>query len=197
MAVQICETLLLSGFLVRGTVRSYTKGLYLQNYFKEKGIFEDTFEFVLVEDITNENAFEKCVEGIDLIIHSASPFHYKAQVPDDLIKPAQEGTINLLKAASRDTCNAKRVVITSSIAAILEPTNEVKTFTENDWNTFSVNLIKEKGDYSPPAEMYRASKTLAEQAAWEYVADQSKFDLVTINPSFIMGPPKQLVSLYY
>jgi nucleoside-diphosphate-sugar epimerase len=98
---------------------------------------------------------------------------------DDLIRPAVDGTLRVLKAAS--TANVKRVVLTSSDATIKSGHSEkVREFNENDWSDLGGNI-----------DAYTKSKTLAEQAAWEYARNQDAnqpLELAVINPSFVMGP---------
>lgn len=89
----------------------------------------------------------------------------------------------------------KRVVVTSSFAAIFTPTKKPpQTYTEADWNEVSVAGHEKDGDAQVPVEAYRASKTLAERAAWDFVAShQPTWDLATINPPFVLGPCLQQV----
>ncbi|TIB82311.1 NAD(P)-binding protein [Wallemia mellicola] len=191
LAVTLVESLLDAGFEVRGTVRSSSKGEYLLHYFNNR-----RFNFIVVPDSVVDGAFDDAVQGMDGVIHTASPFHFNASHPDDLILPAVNGTLNLLKAAHEYGNNTlKRVVITSSIAAIFEPTTEEVVFTEESWNEFSIRQVNEKQDKATPADIYRASKSLAEKAAWEYVAlAKTSFDIATVNPAVIFGPPKQQIS---
>ncbi|TIC58043.1 NAD(P)-binding protein [Wallemia mellicola] len=191
LAVTLVESLLDAGFEVRGTVRSSRKGEYLLHYFNNR-----RFNFIVVPDSVVDGAFDDAVQGMDGVIHTASPFHFNASHPDDLILPAVNGTLNLLKAAHEYGNNTlKRVVITSSIAAIFEPTTEEVVFTEESWNEFSIRQVNEKQDKATPADIYRASKSLAEKAAWEYVAlAKTSFDIATVNPAVIFGPPKQQIS---
>lgn len=89
----------------------------------------------------------------------------------------------------RNSPTVKRVVITSSVAAITEPNKEPKpyNFTEKDWNEYSIDIVEKQGRAAPVFHWYRASKSLAEQAAWNFVkgAPNVQFDLVTINPPFV------------
>lgn len=85
----------------------------------------------------------------------------------------------------------KRIVVTSSVAAVLEVVPNAPIFTENDWNTQAVHEVETKGKDSSAADKYRASKTLAERAAWAFMEknkDKVGFDLVVINPPMVMGP---------
>jgi nucleoside-diphosphate-sugar epimerase len=131
------------------------------------------------------------VQGVDAIEHTASPFHYKADDPNELIRPAISGTRSVLVSALKYGSDVKRVVITSSCASVLDVLTEPKVFSEKDWNQSSARECEEKGRNAPQATKYRASKTLAERAAWQFVEenkDQLKFDITCINPPFVFGP---------
>lgn len=88
-----------------------------------------------------------------------------------------------------DRCSpsVQRVVVTSSVAAVIEA-NKPRPYnwTEKDWNQYSIDLVEKEGRSSPVFHWYRASKSLAERAAWNFV-EQNKvnFDLVTINPPYV------------
>lgn len=107
----------------------------------------------------------------------------------DLIDPAVIGTTGILKAVAKSAPSVKRVVITSSFAAIIDAakaSDPNANFNEKSWNPVTIDQIHEN-----PGIAYRASKTLAEKAAWEFVNDKSnnaKFDLVTVNPPLVFGP---------
>jgi nucleoside-diphosphate-sugar epimerase len=84
----------------------------------------------------------------------------------------------------------KRFVLTSSVAAVREPTIVPRTFNESTWNNASVEAVKAKGSAAGAAEIYMASKTMAEKAAWEFVAAHKSdisWDLVVINAPWIFG----------
>ena len=85
----------------------------------------------------------------------------------------------------------QRVVFTSSTAAVLSADVVPRTFNEENWNEQSIKEVETKGSNAVQADMYRASKTLAERAAWKFVEvhkDKIKFDLVVLNPPFVWGP---------
>lgn len=134
-------------------------------------------------DLLDEGSYAEAMEGCELVYHTASPFILEVKDPQkDLIDPAVKGTANVLNQASK-TPSVKRVVVTSSCAAIYTDAIDCQkgpegALTEEMWNTTS------SLDYQP----YSYSKTLAEQKAWEIAKTQSQWDLVTINPSFVMGP---------
>ncbi|CDO69083.1 hypothetical protein BN946_scf184992.g32 [Trametes cinnabarina] len=188
IATWVVRTLLEQGFSVRGTVRSASKTAYLRDLFKS---YCDKFEVVVVEDITKDGAFDDAVKGVDAIEHTASPFYLKAVDPEEVIVPAVHGTTSVLKSAQKYGTSVKRVVITSSTAAVLTPASEPHVFSEADWNEASIQEVKEKGRDAGGAAKYRASKTLAERAAWEFYEKNKaslSWDLVVLNPPFVFGP---------
>lgn len=79
LAVWVVKKYLEAGYSVRGTVRSLSKSAFLTEKFSNYG---DRFELVVVNDIVNDGAFDEAVKGVDVIAHTASPFHYKATHPD-------------------------------------------------------------------------------------------------------------------
>lgn len=123
------------------------------------------------------------MEGCELIFHTASPFILHPKNPQkDVVEPALNGTRNVLNQASKATA-AKRVVLTSSVAAIYGDNIDMKKtsgnrLSEANWNETS-NL-----SHHP----YSYSKTLAEKEAWKIYENQNKWDMVVINPSFVIGP---------
>ena len=128
---------------------------------------------------------------MDAIEHTASPYHFKAGDPDELIVPALHGTTRVLESVLAHGTNVKRVVITSSVAAVLETQGTPRVFTEADWNEGSVVEVREKGVHASQAGKYRASKTLAEKAAWDFVEKNKgsiAWDLVVLNPPMVFGP---------
>jgi nucleoside-diphosphate-sugar epimerase len=134
-------------------------------------------------DLLTENAYAEAMKDCELVFHTASPFTSNIKNPQkDLIEPAEKGTANVLATANA-TPSVKRVVVTSSCAAMYTDAIDCQNapngvLTEDVWNT-TASL-----EYQP----YSYSKTLAEKKAWSMVRDQKQWDLVTINPSFVMGP---------
>ncbi|KAM7201165.1 hypothetical protein V8F20_004911 [Naviculisporaceae sp. PSN 640] len=154
----------------------------------------------LVPDISSPTAFDAIVKEsspLDIVIHTASPFHFQINDPKvDLVDPAVNGTTGILNAIAKldnedHRKSVKRVVITSSFAAILDEqkiADPNTVFSEKSWNPVTLEEI-----HRSSATAYRASKTLAEKAAWEFVGNETKkngavFDLVTINPPMVFGP---------
>ncbi|KAG9088260.1 hypothetical protein FRC06_002150, partial [Ceratobasidium sp. 370] len=185
IAAWICQTLLDAGYTVRGTVRSASKGAYLVNLFKP---YDDKFQYIIVKDMSEDGAFNKAVEGVDAVVHTASPCTFEADDPNELIVPAVNGTVGVLKSIEKFAPLVQRVIFTSSAATIVDPTKPTGTvFTENDWNTYSVRQVEEKGKEAGN-DIYRASKVLAERAAWAECERQGKWDLATIHPLVTLGP---------
>jgi nucleoside-diphosphate-sugar epimerase len=112
------------------------------------------------------------------------------QTYSDLIVPAVHGTTSILNSALKHGNNLKRLILTSSAVAILEVTTVPRVFTESSWNEAAVEAVKTKGSAAGPFMIYSASKTLAEKAAWEFVATHNSeisWDLAVVNPSLILG----------
>ncbi|TCD64033.1 methylglyoxal reductase (NADPH-dependent) gre2 [Steccherinum ochraceum] len=187
IAMHVVDQLLKGGYSVRGTVRSESKIKYIQDYFKSYG---DKLELVVVPDITKEGAFDNYVSDVDAIEHTASPFTMQIDDPNEVIAPAVAGTTSVLQSAVLHGKNVKRIVVTSSTGAVLEVDTGKTTFTEDDWNDQAIRIVEEKGSAADAPSKYRASKTLAERAAWK-VAELHKdsFELTTICPPFVYGPP--------
>ncbi|KAI9428925.1 D-lactaldehyde dehydrogenase [Lactarius indigo] len=188
LAVWIVKKYLEAGYSVRGTVRSLSKSAFLKEQFAEYG---KRLELVVIEDITKGGAFDEAVKGVDAIAHTASPFHHNAIDPDELIVPAVGGTASVLNSALKHGTSVRRVVLTSSVAAVREDHPTRREYDETSWNNAVVAKVVSKGSAAGPATIYLASKTLAERAAWEFVAAHKAelaWDLVVINPPLIFGP---------
>jgi nucleoside-diphosphate-sugar epimerase len=100
------------------------------------------------------------------------------------------GTTSILNSVLKHGGTVKRLVLTSSVAAVREGTSVPRVFTESNWNNSSVEAVETKGSAAGPVNIYMASKTLAEKAAWEFVAthkSEISWDLVVINPPWLFG----------
>lgn len=128
-------------------------------------------------------SYAEAMQACELVFHTASPcFLSVNDAQKDLVEPALLGTRNVLQEACR-TESVKRVVVTSSCAAIYGDSADVEftannKFTEADWNTTS----------SLNHQPYSYSKQLAEHEAWKIAGTQTRWDLITINPSMVLGP---------
>lgn len=135
-------------------------------------------------DLLNDGSFDEPMRDCQLVIHTASPF-FLTRIKDpekELIRPAREGTRNVLESAKRNP-TVKRIVLTSSVMAIYGDNADIAltpggVFTEKEWNVTS----------STKHQPYAYSKTLAEKEAWTIAEKQDQWDLVTINPGWILGP---------
>ncbi|KAF7371236.1 hypothetical protein MSAN_00759300 [Mycena sanguinolenta] len=184
----VVRTLLEMGFAVRGAVRSIEKGAHLREIFAAYG---DKLELIVVADITQEGAFDEAVKGVDAIEHMASPVHFSAVEPEEVIAPTVKGVLGMLHSALKHRTSVKRVVLTSSTGAILQDEAQPKTFSELDWNEQALQQVAKMGSATPGHTKYRAAKTLAERTAWEFVEQHKNeigWDLVVLNPPFVFGP---------
>ena len=171
--------LLQQGYRVRGTVRSEARANEVREAMERNVDVGDRLEIVEA-DLARDAGWADAVRGCTYVLHVASPF--PNQVPeheDELIKPAMEGTLRVLKAAA--DAGVRRVVVTSSLAAISggHPVDNSRVYSEDDWS------IVER---CPP---YPKSKTLAERAAWDFVASldgEAPMELCVINPGAVLGP---------
>lgn len=135
-------------------------------------------------DLLDAEAFDEPMAGCGVVFHTASPFTARniTDAESQLLKPAKQGTQNVLEAANR-TDSVTRVVLTSSVAAVYGDAVDLKksgkvAYDESDWNTTS----------SATHVPYSYSKTIAEQAAWEINKAQDRWQLVVINPGLVFGP---------
>ena len=172
------QQLLDQGYEVRCTVRSESKKQEIVDSMTTHSSNAHNLEIVMA-DLLKDEGWDEAVSGCEYVLHVASPFIL--EVPSDeniLIKPALEGTLRVLNACKNN--KVKKVVLTSSVAAIAYSHKDQKVFDENDWS-----------DTGPGITPYAKSKTLAEKAAWDFVnqlSDEDKFDLTVINPVAVTGP---------
>ncbi len=156
------------GHRVRTTVRSDRGAAAV------RALFGDAVE-IAHADLLADTGWAEAAAGCDYVLHVASPF--PATVPkdaDDLIVPAREGTLRVLRAADR--ANVRRTVVTSSFAAIAYGHPDPgRVFDESDWST-------------EPLMPYLASKLRAERAAWDHAARTGR-ELAVVNPVEVFGPP--------
>lgn len=148
-------------------------------------------------DLLDQGSYLESMKGCSVVFHVASPFFMECppgKVQELLIDPAVKGTLNVLESANsaEASSSVKRVVLTSSVMAVATDgldCEEARAKTGSMINEETWNQSASK-DYQP----YAYSKTLAERAAWDFVKSAAgdngncSFDLVTCNPSFVMGP---------
>lgn len=171
--------LLQQGYQVRTTLRDAEREAEVRAHLLQAGVAAgEALQFV-VADLTADAGWEDAVAGCCFVLHGASPTPTGSQVSEaDWVNPAIEGNLRVLRAA-RDA-GVKRVVLTSAFGAvgIGHPADYPRPFTEHDWSDVS-------GDVWP----YQKSKTLAERAAWQFIAEQGNgLELATVNPVSVLGP---------
>jgi dihydroflavonol-4-reductase len=170
--------LLRRGYRVRTTVRDISREAEVRARLEPEVDAGDNLS-VLAADLLGDEGWEQAVQGCDYVLHVASPFPpQQPKDPDELIVPAREGTLRVLKAALDAGVN--RIVVTSSIAAVGGSTNHASApLTEADWTD---------PDH-PKLTPYTRSKTIAERAAWDFVEERGAKDkLAVVNPGAILGP---------
>ncbi|ESQ73999.1 NAD-dependent epimerase/dehydratase family protein [Asticcacaulis sp. AC402] len=178
IAKQVAYDLLMRGYAVRGTVRSLDKADAVRTALEAAGAPVAGLEFVKA-DLTADDGWQAAADGCRFIQHVAAPFPLvQPKGREDLVPAARDGVLRVLKAAD----GAERVVLTSSIVAMLYP---------NDWR--GKRLIT-AADWTDPewrqATPYAVAKTRAERAAWDYMASIGRKNrLVTVNPGLVLGPP--------
>lgn len=194
MAAHILDLLLKKGHAVVTTVRSAEKAARIHAAYAD--VDAARLQTVIVPDMAVAQAFDEAVQvaGLEVVLHTASPFHFRVtDLQRDLVEPAVMGTRGILQAVATYAPQVRRVVVTSSFAAMADlakAADPTAVFTEASWNP--TTLADVTGTNNTPANAglgYRASKTLAEQAAWAFVRDQKPgFDLVTVCPPMVYGP---------
>jgi nucleoside-diphosphate-sugar epimerase len=186
LASELVSQLLSRGYTVQATVRSLASTTKLAHLTELPNAANNLRLFEA--DLLAEGAFDGCVAGADVIFHTASPF-VTTNITDaqqQLYDPALKGTQNVFASIAR-AGSKPRVVLTSSVAAVLgKATDKATCFDEDDWNSSS------KPEGNPPGDgldLYRYSKLIAEREAWA-LAERQGLEMAAICPSFIMGPPR-------
>jgi nucleoside-diphosphate-sugar epimerase len=168
-----------AGYSVRTTLRSPKREQEVRDTVSQISDHVDRLTFATA-DLTSDDGWAEAAASCKYVLHVASPFPpEQPKDPDDLIVPAREGTLRVLKAGL--DAGAERIVVTSSVAAVDRPAGEHsdRALTEDDWT----DGASEKN--SP----YARSKTIAEESAWALVDERGERDkLATVNPGAILGP---------
>ncbi|KAH8588508.1 NAD dependent epimerase/dehydratase [Bisporella sp. PMI_857] len=192
IGAHVVDALLRRGLRVRGATRSTAKG---QAMLDARPKFASNLDFVTIDDFENTGVFEAAVKDVDAVIHVASPFTYNTTNNEkELILPAINGVKSILEASAKSS--VKRIVITSSFAAILDVNRKAPpffTYTAKDWNPLT---YEESIDPSTSAVVaYRGSKKFAELEAWNFVKQEKPgFDIVTLCPPMTFGPVAHAIS---
>ena len=167
--------LLNHGYRVRGSVRDLGRTGTLEKTLSTQGADTRQLDWVAAS-LTEPDGWSAAVDGCDAIFHVASPVPtIQPKNSDDVIEPARKGTLNVLQAAASQGID--RVVLTSSVAAILGGLSENRVYTGEDWSDPN----------DPDMIPYAISKTVAERCAWDFCQSED-ISLSTIHPAMVLGP---------
>jgi dihydroflavonol-4-reductase len=176
--------LLEAGYRVRGTARAAaqtpTVADIVRPHLSVRARARMADFDVVAADLGADDGWDSAVAGCRFVLHVASPVpRTPPKHEDDLIVPARDGTLRALRAAH--AAGVERVVLTSSTSAVIYGHDRDRTFNETDWSNVDDRRIG----------AYEKSKTLAERAAWDYMASlesSDRMELATINPGVVLGP---------
>ncbi|XP_042483020.1 phenylacetaldehyde reductase-like [Macadamia integrifolia] len=180
IASWLVKLLLAKGYTVKASVRDPNDPKKTEHLLSLDGAKERLHIFKA--NLLEEGSFDSPVDGCEGVFHTASPFYHAVTDPQaELIDPALKGTLNVLRSCAKAS-SVKRVVVTSSVAAVSYNRKPRTPDVVVDDTWFSdPELCKEMKMW------YVLSKTLAEEAAWKFVKEKG-IDMVTINPAMVIGP---------
>jgi dihydroflavonol-4-reductase len=170
--------LLKAGYRVRTTVRSLAREGEVRAMLKEGGAEPGDLLSFVQADLGADAGWAEAAQGCSYAMHGASPTPSGSQTKlEDWVRPAVDGQLRVLRAA-RDA-GVKRVVLTSAFGAIgMGHKPQTRPWNETDWT-----------DLKGKVEPYQVSKTLAERAAWDFIAREGKgLELAAVNPVAVLGP---------
>ncbi|XP_073028200.1 phenylacetaldehyde reductase-like isoform X2 [Primulina eburnea] len=188
IASWLVKLLLQRGYTVKATVTNLSDPNKVAHLNELEGAEERLHLFEA--NLMSYGSFDPVVHGCEGVFHIASPAFLEATNPQvELIEPAVKGTLNVLKSCSK-VPSVRRVVLTSSLAAVMF-----------NRNLKDPNVIIDEKWFSDPVfceeikAWYCLAKTLAEEAAWVF-SKQNGIDLVVINPCYVIGPLLQPILNY-
>lgn len=168
LGMQMLLQLLNKGYDVRTTVRSLKSKDKVIDTLRKNGVTNFAQLSFIEADLSKDANWDEAMADRDYVLSVASPVFF--EIPKDeaeVIRPAIEGIMRILKAANRT--NVKRVVMTSNFGAV--------GFSNQDWHSVTTESAYEK------------SKLLAEKAAWKYIETEGQgLEFATVNPVAIFGP---------
>tara|TARA_A100001015_G_scaffold161876_1_gene179966 strand:- start:338 stop:1336 length:999 start_codon:yes stop_codon:yes gene_type:complete len=176
IAMRIIADLIGSNYAVRGTLRNLDRSMAIQSDIEKHLGRSISIDFVQA-DLTDDQGWERAFKDCDAIMHVACPFPAKPfKDAKDMMEPAIDGTIRVLKAALNQ--NVKRVIMTSSNAAIWYGNFDTNHYDDSTWTNIEHSHIDD----------YTKAKAIAEQKAWEFAKSHPQLQLTSINPSVVWGP---------
>ncbi|KAK8715276.1 hypothetical protein V6N13_042614 [Hibiscus sabdariffa] len=183
IASWLVNLLLQRGYTVNATVRDPNDRKKTEHLLSLEGASERLHLFKA--ELLEEGSFDSVVEGCVGVFHTASPCYFAVKDPQvEMVEPAVKGTLNVLGSCAK-TPSIRRVIITSSMAAVMLTGKPLADDVVVDETWFSDPVICEKSK-----QWYMLSKTLAEKAAREF-SEENGIDMVTIHPAMVSGPPLQ------
>ena len=177
-----------AGYKVRAAVRSQAKAETILTAPSIKTLAPGSkLDFIIVPDILADGAYNDAVKDVTAILHIASPLSAKTEDYErDIISPAIKGTTNILNAAAKEP-SVKRVVITSSIVAVVPWAEAIVGETTHVY-TADKGIPDPSGPYEQPFEAYAAAKTKALNATKIFVkTEKPTFDVINVMPGFFVG----------
>ncbi len=175
VGTQLVAALLRDGRQVRTTVRSGNREPEVRAAVR-RGDADDSALEIVAADLTADDGWRAVLAGCDEVHHVATPMIQPTDL-DEVLVPARDGTLRVLRAA-RDA-GARRVVLTSSFAAVGYSPKPVRDYTEADWTDPD----------TPGLPAYPRAKAIAERAAWDFIEREGGgTELVVVNPTYILGP---------
>jgi nucleoside-diphosphate-sugar epimerase len=174
------------GYNVRAAVRSDAKIAEIKAA-KSTQPYLGQLSFTIVPDITKDGAFDEAVQGVDYVVHLASPLAVSSDDYEaDIIQPAIRGTLSILYSALKEA-KVQRVVITSSVIAVgpVAPLGDGKPV-----QPYTADSIQPdpQGPYSNPFAAYGSSKILAYNRTREFITkEKPSFTVVNVMPTFVIG----------
>ncbi|GAB4835238.1 hypothetical protein Ancab_000147 [Ancistrocladus abbreviatus] len=176
----LVKRLLLRGYTVNATVIDLGDPKHTDHLLALDGAKERLHLFQA--NLLDDGSFDSAVDGSQGVFHLASPVIANPKDPQaEILEPAVKGTLNVLGSCAKFQ-SVKRVVLTSSMIAVLHSDRQLSPEVVVDESWFSDPEVLEKSE-----GWYRLSKTLAEEAAWKFVKEKG-IDMVVMNPSVVIGP---------
>ena len=170
------QQLLDQGYAVNGSLRSLERKDEIFESLESNDTSTEHLKLYSF-NLNQDEGWDDGMEGCDYLIHVASPIALERKSEDFFVKPAVAGVKRALKFAKKH--NIKKVILTSSVAAIFHGIELKEYYDENDWSD----------PENPSIDHYSKSKTLAEKAAWDFIEAEGKpFEFSVINPALVIGP---------